>query len=402
MFGDSPLKKVALLLGIAIVAVGFGYYVSQRPMDFRVYYYGARGVFDGTRPVYGPSSGLGWPMHYRYPPLFLLLFAPLAAMPLGLAAAVWVVAKIGVLVWLVEALWKRGLKPATTSGSTYGIVSFLFITPYLIEEFRYGNAQFFVLALTIAGLLTLRDKPWLAAACFGLGISIKVWPAFFLPYLAVRRDWKPVIRTVCFVVALALLPSLYFGVQGNLNLLAQWLAQESQTQFSESEIWFQNQSLRGVLMRYLTVIDYSQVPDANYPNTNFAAMNPATVRALWLALAGAIYAGFLFLAYKRRESDAWLYHAIAFCFVALLEPFTQKYALAVLLWPAIAAAGLMKRPHLRLLVYVATILVLVQPLVPGASAQRLLQVLGIDFAATLLLTIALLWTACSEHRSTNG
>ena len=52
-------------------------------MDFRVYHYGARGVFDGTRPVYGLTSGLGWPMHYRYPPLFLLLFAPLAALPLG-------------------------------------------------------------------------------------------------------------------------------------------------------------------------------------------------------------------------------------------------------------------------------------------------------------------------------
>src|SRR5437762_5507647 len=100
-------------------------------MDYRVYFYGARGVFDGTRPVYGLTSGLGWPMHYRYPPLFLLLFAPLAMLPLGFAAAVWVVAKIGVLVWLLAALWKRGL---TVSGpppaTTYSwLTIFLFITP---------------------------------------------------------------------------------------------------------------------------------------------------------------------------------------------------------------------------------------------------------------------------------
>src|SRR2546426_7724809 len=102
-------RQFLLAVGILTIATGLAYYTSQHPMDFRVYHYGARGVFDGTRPVYGPSSGLGWPMHYRYPPLFLLLFAPLAMLPLGLAAATWVVAKIGVLVWLLAAFKKRGL-----------------------------------------------------------------------------------------------------------------------------------------------------------------------------------------------------------------------------------------------------------------------------------------------------
>src|SRR5256885_14089516 len=69
--------------GGALIAVLAALYVAQHPMDFRVYYFGARGVFDGTRPVYGRTSGLGWPMHYRYPPLFLLLFAPLALLPLA-------------------------------------------------------------------------------------------------------------------------------------------------------------------------------------------------------------------------------------------------------------------------------------------------------------------------------
>src|SRR5262249_35010423 len=240
-------------------------------MDLRVYHYGARGVFDGTRPVYGAASGLGWPMHYRYPPLFLLLFAPLAMLPLGLSAALWVVAKVVVLVWLIQALEARGLKSATT-GSI--LVSILFITPYLIEEFRYGNAQFFVVALTVAGLLSVPKRPVVAGASLGLAISIKVWPLFFLPYLAVRREFRPILYALGFVVLLALLPSIYFGVSENFSLLRQWYAQESQTQLGSSEIWFPNQSLRGVLMRYLTVIDYSQVPDSNYPQINIVAMNP--------------------------------------------------------------------------------------------------------------------------------
>lgn len=391
MFDDSHLKKAVAIFAFAVVALAFGYYVARRPMDFRVYHYGARGVFDGTRPVYGLTSGLGWPMHYRYPPLFLLLFAPLAMLPLALAAAVWVVAKIALLVWLLRAIRAKYFN--SRSSPRFYLLSFLFIAPYLIEEFRYGNAQFFVLALTIAGLLILDEHPVLAALSLGLAISVKVWPAFFLPYLLVRRNWKQAAWTLGFVLALALVPSLYFGVSKNFDLLGQWFVQESHTQLSENEIWFPNQSLRGVLMRYLTVIDYSRVPDSNYAQVNIAAMNPETVRILWMALAGVSYLGFLFLANRRRSGDGWLDHALAFCLVALLEPFSQKYALAVLLWPALVAAGLMKKPQLRILIYCAATLAVVQPLVPGAAAQRQLQVLGLDFAATLMLTLAVTW-AC--------
>jgi hypothetical protein len=225
--------------------------------------------------------------------------------------------------------------------------------------------------------------------CLALGISIKVWPAFFLPYLVVRREWKAVGWTVVLVLLFALLPSVYFGFSENLDLLGQWFGQEFRTQLSESEIWFPNQSLRGTLMRYLTVIDYSQVPDSNYAAVNVASLDPAVVRALWLMLSGTIYAGFLLVAQRRRDTDGWMDHALAFSLLPLLEPFTQKYAMAILLWPAIAAALLLTQSRLRLLVYAATIFALIQPLTPGATAQRFMQVLGFDFMATLLLAIAL-------------
>jgi hypothetical protein len=370
-----------------MIALAFAYLAAGHPMDFRVYYYGAQGVFDGSRPVYGPTSGLGWPMHYRYPPLFLLLFAPFTWLPLGTAAAVWVILKVAVLVWLVRQLQEFEVRPEIRLRSF--LVPLLFVAPYLIEEFRYGNAQFFVVALTAAALLNARKRPLPSAASLALAISIKVWPLFFVPYLAVRRDWKVVGYTMAFVVFLAVLPSLYFGFAGNLHLLAQWSAQESHTQLGETEIWFPNQSLRGVMMRYLTVIDYSRVPDSNYASVNFASLDPATIRHAWLLLAGMAYAAFLCIAYRRRNGDGWIDHALAFCLLGILEPFTQKYALAALLWPAFVAAGLMKDPRLRILVYGATVLALIQPLTPGSSAQRLLQVIGLDFGATALLTAAI-------------
>src|SRR5438270_2524185 len=114
--------------------MGFVYYASGHPMDYRVYFYGARGVFDGTRPVYGLTSGLGWPMHYRYPPLFLLLFVPFAWLPLGLSAGLWVVLKVAVLVWLLLQLLERVDKHSSkyvvaALDPRLFVVPLLFITP---------------------------------------------------------------------------------------------------------------------------------------------------------------------------------------------------------------------------------------------------------------------------------
>ncbi len=362
-------------LAILAAAAGLAYHTASHPMDYRVYYYGARGVFDGTRPVYGPQSGLGWPMHYRYPPLFLLLFAPFAWLPLGAGAAVWAVLKVLVLAWLLR----------NSVSDTKFVIPALFMAPYVVEEFRYGNAQFFVFALTAAALWTARERPVLSAAGLALAISIKVWPLFFVPYLAARKDRKVAGYTLGLVALLALVPSLYFGFPGNLHLLGQWFSQEVQTQLGESEIWFPNQSLRGVLMRYLTLIDYSRVPDSNYPLVNVAALDPAMVRGIWLALAGIIYGGFLILAYRTRDSNGWIEHGLAFGLLALLEPFTQKYALIVLLWPAFAAWSAANTPGVRAFFYAAAILALVQPLAPGAGVQRYLQALGLDFFSAVLL-----------------
>jgi hypothetical protein len=94
------LKLVACLL----LAAGFCYYAALHPVDFPVYYHATRAMLAGREPLYGPRSGLGWPMHFRYRPLFLLLFVPFALLPMKLAAGAWAALKFLVLTWVVLAL----------------------------------------------------------------------------------------------------------------------------------------------------------------------------------------------------------------------------------------------------------------------------------------------------------
>jgi len=52
---------VALYFSAAVLASLF----LAKDVDFRVYWYGVTGFFAGTRPAYGPASGIGFPMEYR-------------------------------------------------------------------------------------------------------------------------------------------------------------------------------------------------------------------------------------------------------------------------------------------------------------------------------------------------
>jgi hypothetical protein len=380
-------RRTWLLLACIAIALGLGWYVSSRPMDFRVYYHGAADVFKGTRPVYGMKSGIGWPMHYRYPPLFLFFAWPFTLLPIPIASAIWGVLRMGALLLLIRALWKR-LGP--TAATAAWLIPLLLAGPYVIEDLRYGNAQTFTFALVGAALLLVTSAPLLAAFALALAISIKVWPLYFVPYLMARREWKVAGWSLAMTAALLLLPSMYFGFGGNLDLLSEWTRQELSTQTGQAEIWFPSQSLRGVMMRYLTVIDYTQVPDSNYALVHIAALDPGSVRLLWIALACLAYGGLLFIAARIPEQNAYLADALAFTMLILLQPFSQKYTLVVLLWPAMIAGRLIagrmaKEGNARVLLYVAAVVAFVQPLINGSAAQRLMQVLGVDFLATALL-----------------
>jgi hypothetical protein len=144
------------------------------------------------------------------------------------------------------------------------------------------------------------------------------------------------------------------------------------------------------MMRFLTIIDYSQVPDSNYPLVHIAAMDPGTIRTLWMALAGAAYAGFLVIVGLRKDAKFGPLEALGFTGIVLLQPFSQKYALVVLLWPAMVAGRLFDRSRVRWMLIAAIALAAGQPLVIGSAPQRLLQVLGFDFLATALLAAFLL------------
>ncbi|PYU28285.1 MAG: hypothetical protein DMG32_03160 [Acidobacteria bacterium] len=398
----------ALFVVLALLAVALVTARATRSADFRVYYYASRALIEHQRPLYGPSSGIGWPQYFRYPPFFLLAFLPFALLPYKAAAAAWAALKCAVLYALVRALGRRLDFPRT---GFWWLVPVLLCGGFVAQELGLGNAQFLVFGLVAASLLWLGRNSLPSASLLALAASLKVWPLFFVPYIAARRHARAALLTVGLIAALMLLPAAYFGWAGNISLLRQWLGQEWSTSGLGEDSWFPSQSLSGVLQRYLTIMDYSKWPDPNYLQVHFLHLDPRFVFWTWFVLAGGAYVGLLWLARAtptalESQPRLLLSEALAFCALPLVEPFAHRIAFVVLLWPAMVAGVLLAwpgfpSPRSKLLICAAVAVEAVEPLIPGAKAQRLFQVLGVDFWATCILTAGLL-IAWMEWRRMQG
>jgi glycosyl transferase family 87 len=398
LFLRSMRMLQALFVILAVIAVALVSSRATRAADFRVYYYASRVLIEGHGQLYGPLSGIGWPQYFRYPPFFLLAFLPFALLPYKAAAAVWAALKFAVLYGLIRALGRRLAFPQT---GFWWLVPVFLCAGFVVQEFDVGNVQLLVFALTAASLLSLPTNSSRPALLLSFAASLKVWPLFFVPYLVARRHTRVAALTLIMIAAFMLLPAAYFGWTDNLHLLREWIAQEWGTGSMATGTWFPSQSLSGVLQRYLTTMDYSKWPDPNYQQINSVHLDPRFVPLIWAPLAACGYLGLLWLARKASrivtESRPLflLTDALAFCALPLIEPFAHRIAFVVLLWPAMVSGALLARRRFlskrsKVLIWTAVAIEGIEPLIPGATVQRIFQVLGVDFWATCILSAGLL------------
>lgn len=383
----KPRWPVALWLGATIVAAAVCTW-RLNALDLRVYYWAARSFFIESGPMYGGNAHLGWPMLYRYPPLFLCLFRPLALLPLRAAAGVWAAFEILLLGWLLRN-WYRQHPPA--SPAAFWIPA-LIVIPYLAEVLRGGNVQLLIVVLVSFALLESDGHPILAGALLGLAAAFKVWPAFLAPYLVLRRRWRAAVSEAVSASALTITPAMWLGWHETWRLLEKWYAQEKHINAVLGDRWYPSQSLRGVMLRLFTHMNYSGLPDSNYRLVNFVSWPSFDIRYAWLAIAILLGLASMFLVWQCRDNA--VAYAIFFCFLLIIQPNVAVQIYITLLWPALVAGKLLAERAMprgaRLLTGLAAAFAVAVPLLPGSATQRLLQVLGLHFFLVLLpLTLAI-------------
>lgn len=133
--------------------------------------------------------------HFMYPPAATLLYEPFALLPPPLRVPGFVAA-LSLTVLVMAALFARGLTRRgipTAKAALIATAGVLLSYPIWFEMQR-GNTEMFVWAITAAGVWAFyRDKPFLAAACFGVVGAMKLYPGVLFGLLFARRQFRPLL-----------------------------------------------------------------------------------------------------------------------------------------------------------------------------------------------------------------
>lgn len=409
-------RKAAIALMLLLAPLGLVF--TRNMIDFPVYYAAGRSLLAGRTDLYAPDFALGRVMDYRYPPLFLLLLAPLWKLPYGIAAHIWHLIGALSIAAIVSALG-RALKEASPERWSASISRKVFFTSlllsgqYFVMMLHYGNAHLLATALLFASFYLFMSGRQLAASpLMSLSITIKLTPILALPYFALRRRWKFLGLVAIWLVVMNMAPAIYFGFRYNLRLLGNWYDHVIINQEFHELNGPINLSLKGQLIRYLTEVEYwNRVDgDTNYRAVNLVSISRSSAILLWEVMASALFAAGLALIWRRSGDNSKIGLALELGFmvslILMVGPLTSKIYFIGLCWPAaflalyaFSGAGALSRKVRVILISTAAINSAL-PLLPGSQVQRLLLVLGVDFwVNSLMLVLLALALSSGQWRS---
>ena len=173
---------------------------------------------------------------FKYLPASAILYTPLTYFPLAAAKALWysfILLCSGLMIHLSGRLLPAGeQKPVTI-----WFVPPLVLIKYLFREWDLGqiNTIVTVVILLMIGYLAMTlDKKRLwhevaAGILWGVSTALKPYAAIFFPYLILKNRWRAAGAGVLTLGVALLLPSLYYGWEGNIRVHEEWYATLSQS-----------------------------------------------------------------------------------------------------------------------------------------------------------------------------
>ena len=395
---DRIRVRVAIYASLAAVAVASSFLLTKS-VDLSVYWYAVTGYFTGSRPAYGPNSGIGYPMEYRYPPVTYLLLFPLKWFSFRAAGICWMLAAWVTAIASVS-LAVRIRKLRFSSGSIIACCAFMLA--YVVLAVRYGNVQPFVIAWLLAALALAETYPIFAGILLALAVTFKIWPIMFVPWFLRKARIRALSIFLVVFLVLWLLPFPIFGSARYWSLLRDWYAAVHRMGTTYSEFYyFPSQSLRGLLLRYLTPV---APPLKSFPQVNFLSLSPHMAVVIWGVASLIIYTATAVTMLRSNPRKQWMWDGAVFVVYSLLEPYAVKSGLISLGPAALIAASLFtfgthaKTRTSRLLSSAnwlflsACSISFLQAVLQYKPWQRVLLDVGLDFWTELLLLAAfLIW-----------
>ena len=253
--------RLLQLLTVVVVARCLWVLFTHLPyqIDLDVYRMSAQAWLDG-RPLYHDSvsfhTASGADLPFTYPPLSAIVFTPFTWLSYHAASVVMTVITLVLLVvstMIVLAALEVWPTSAVSTGPAWArrcwlAVAIAVVAIYYFEPIRtnlaLGQINVVLMTLVLADCLP-RRTPWPRGLLLGLAIALKLTPAVFLLYFALRRD-----KHAALTVAISFVGATLLGFAlAWRDSLEYWTSTLRDTNRIGTSGYFKNQNIVGALAR---------------------------------------------------------------------------------------------------------------------------------------------------------
>lgn len=204
---------------ICLLALGaFQSKIRQEMVDFGVYRQASTRVLN-AEPLYRDSDE-----HYqfKYLPVFAMATIPFAVVDVETAKMLWFAISVGALVLLLR--WSAQFVPTRRRGLPLLVgLTFLFLAKFFLHELLLGQVNLVFGLLVVAAIGALQSElPAVAGVLFGAAVCVKPYGIVFAPWVLVSEHRRAMVAFAATVAVALLVPTVLYGVVGNITLLGDW------------------------------------------------------------------------------------------------------------------------------------------------------------------------------------
>ena len=273
----SPtLRRVIATLVIAAVLIATAaptflrtWSGRKNPDDFKVVYSAARAMWNQV-DIYARTAGM-----YIYSPFLAFIFQPLAALPEGAAANVWLVLSATIILVAsmiaarkVTESWLLSAKETDPSVPWLISATALLLSVGKIRSDLYLGQTDCLIIIGLVGVLWSMDRrPLLAGVAAGATANVKYLALIFVPYFLIKRNYRAAITSIISFLFFFVLPAVEVGfrsmkiyainaiavltkVVGGVDLMNLAAAGRSQKPVVNSAAWSNSVSLTSSVLRF--------------------------------------------------------------------------------------------------------------------------------------------------------
>ena len=329
------LGAAALIAALAALIFIYGRWVRGDMTDFGVCYKA------GGRMIAGEQlyTALDGHLQFKYSPPAALFFAPLSLLPKMTAQAVWFALSLIFLFFIFKL--STGFLPDTRPARALVVLAaVLVLAKYIGREIELGQVNFLILlALTLTLQLMLKGRYVPAGLLWAFSLFFKPYALVLLPYFLLKRRFKVLATGLAAFAAGLLLPLPFYGSQGCLALLQEWVRTLSQS----TPVLFTVQANASLYAFFLKILPSRSAGTAKTLLIVSCFLLAAVI--LWLMRAGrrskppwpeVLEASFLFILIPMLSPLGWYYNYLyaLLAVVILIHHFRRlpagmRWALAV-------------------------------------------------------------------------